>query len=79
LTNVETERALLERLERIDSLRAANAPPGVLLAEIRSLLEEAEEWAREPSVPKRARAAIERSREAFETGEIRTESLAASR
>jgi hypothetical protein len=77
---MDTERALLERLERIDGLRAADAPAGVVLVEVRSLLVEAEEWAREaPGVPERARNAIERSEEALKAGEIRTRSLLASR
>ena len=44
---VEKERAILERLERIDSLRQEDAPAGVLLEEVRALLFEAEDWVRE--------------------------------
>ena len=77
---VEKEQALLERLERIDALRATHAPADMLLAEVRSLLAEAEDWARDaPTVPGRARAAIERSKEALEAGELRPESLVALR
>ncbi len=43
---MEEAEHVLERLERIDALRAAAAPPAELLAELRSLLEEAEAWAR---------------------------------
>jgi hypothetical protein len=37
---------VLERLERIEALRAAGAPAAELLAELRSLVTEAEAWAR---------------------------------
>lgn len=35
---------MLDRLERIDALRAASADPGTLLAELRELLVEGEAW-----------------------------------
>ena len=44
---VEKERAILERLERIDGLRQEDAPAGVLLDEVRALLCEAEDWVRD--------------------------------
>ena len=37
---------VLERLERIDALRAAGAPAAELLVELRALVDEAEVWAR---------------------------------
>ena len=37
---------MIERLERIDALDRASADPRELLAEMRSLLREAEEWVR---------------------------------
>ena len=37
---------MIERLERIDALDRASADPAELLAELRSLLREAEEWVR---------------------------------
>jgi len=65
---VEKARAVLERLDRIDGLREGEAPPAVLLAEVRALLCEAEEWVRaEPS--DRAGEALELSREALAAGE----------
>lgn len=77
---VEKERTILERLERIDGLRAEDAPAGLLLEEVRSLLAEAEEWVRdEPAAPARAVTAIERSREALAAGELRPQSALASR
>lgn len=70
---VEKERAIWERLERIDGLRQEDAPAGVLLDEVRALLSEAEDWVREePGAPQRAVDAIERSRAAFATGELQT-------
>lgn len=38
--------AVLRRLARIDALRQAGAPPARLLDELRSLVGEAERWAR---------------------------------
>ena len=63
---VEKERAILERLERIDGLRRDDAPARVLLDEVRALLSDAEDWVREDDVPDRAARAVERTREALE-------------
>jgi hypothetical protein len=43
---MEEAQHVLERLERIDALRAAGAPPAELLDELRSLVAEAQAWAR---------------------------------
>jgi hypothetical protein len=75
---VEKERAILERLEKIDGLRRDDAPAGVLLDEVRSLLSDAEEWVREdPVVPRRAAEAIERCSEALAAAESRSETALA--
>jgi hypothetical protein len=75
---VEKERAILAGLERIDGLRRDDAPAAVLLEAVRSLLSDAEEWAREdPGPPPRAVEAIERSREALAAGEMRSETALA--
>jgi hypothetical protein len=67
---VEKERALLERLDRIDGLRRGDAPASVLLDEVRSLLAEAEEWVQKDSAARaRAAEAIERGRSALAAGE----------
>ncbi len=66
---VEKERAILERLERIDGLREEDAPAGVLLDEVRALLADAEDWVREDQVPSRTADAVERAREALAAGE----------
>jgi hypothetical protein len=63
---VEKERAILDRLERIDGLRRDDAPAAALLDEVRALLSDAEDWAREEDVPDRAVKAVERSREALD-------------
>jgi len=69
---VDTERAILEGLERIEDLRREDAPAGVLLEAVRSLLADAEDWVREdPAVPPSAVKAIERSRAALAAGEAR--------
>jgi len=67
---VEKERTILERLERIDGLRGADAPAGVLLDEVRALLADAEDWVREtPGVPERAEDALRRSQAALDAGD----------
>jgi hypothetical protein len=76
---VEKARAILARLDRIDSLREEEAPAAVLLGEVRALLSEAEQWVREePGVPERAVDALERSRAALAAGERRDESVLAA-
>jgi hypothetical protein len=63
---VDEARTVLERLERIDDLDARGAPPGALLAEVRVLLAEAEEWLEvEPVGTQRAAAALTRCHAAF--------------
>ena len=42
---METSRAVLERLARIEALDRAGARPDVLVEELRALLVEAETWA----------------------------------
>jgi hypothetical protein len=64
---VDKERAILDRLERIDGLRRDDAPAGVLLDEVRALLADAEDWVRDEEVPERARRAVERSQEALDS------------
>ena len=44
---MEEARSVLERFERIESMRRANAGPVELLEELRALLREAEAWVRE--------------------------------
>jgi hypothetical protein len=76
---VEKERAILERLERIDGLRQEDAPAGVLLEEVRALLFEAEDWVREEHVPEGAAEAIERSKAALAAGESQSGRLLSAR
>ena len=66
---MQKERAILERLERIDALRSDDAPAGVLLAEVRALLADAEDWVSEEHVPSRTRKAVRSVREALAAGE----------
>jgi hypothetical protein len=66
---VEKERAILERLERIDALRSDDAPAGVLLDEVRALLADAEDWVSESHVARRTRVAVESARDALAAGE----------
>jgi len=60
---MDEARAVLARLERIESLERARAPAAALLAEVRALLAEAEAWVRvEPQGTERAEDALERCR-----------------
>ncbi|HEY7196860.1 MAG TPA: hypothetical protein VH306_06720 [Gaiellaceae bacterium] len=48
---MEEARAVLERLDRIESLDRARAEPELLLDELRALVREAEAWARRERDP----------------------------
>ncbi len=61
---------MLERLERIEALDRGRVPPEDLLAELRSLVAEAEAWARREGV---AAPALERCRESLRMGESASE------
>ena len=61
---MDEARAVLARLDRIEALEREGAPPGVLLEELRGLVQEAESWARAEG-GERARDAVERCAAAF--------------
>jgi hypothetical protein len=62
---VDEATKVLERLRRIDELERVQAPPRLVLGELRELVREAEAWARlEGDV--RARSAVEKLREGAE-------------
>jgi hypothetical protein len=63
---MDEARAVLARLDRIETLEREGAPPGVLLDELRGLVHDAEAWA---SVEggERAKEAIERCRSVLTT------------
>lgn len=56
---MDEARAVLARLDRIETLEREGAPPGVLLEELRGLVQEAEAWVRVEG-GERARKAVER-------------------
>jgi hypothetical protein len=56
---MDEARAVLARLDRIEALEREGAPPGVLLEELRGLVQEAEAWVRLEG-DERAQRAIER-------------------
>jgi hypothetical protein len=56
---MDDARAVLARLDRIEALEREDAPPGVLLEELRGLVQEAEAWARREG-GERAKNAVER-------------------
>jgi hypothetical protein len=43
---MDEARAVLARLDRIEALDREGAPPGVLIEELRGLVQAAEEWAK---------------------------------
>jgi hypothetical protein len=69
---VDEARAVLARLDRIEALDRSGTPAGVLLAEVRALLVEAEAWVRaEGDVGDRAARALDRCAAAVEArGEV---------
>jgi hypothetical protein len=56
---MDEARAVLARLDRIEELEREDAPPGVLLEELRGLVQAAEVWARVEG-DERARLAVRR-------------------
>jgi hypothetical protein len=56
---MDEARAVLARLDRIEALEREGAPPGVLLEELRGLVQAAEAWARVEG-NERAQAAVQR-------------------
>jgi hypothetical protein len=62
---MEEARRVLERLARIEELERGQAPPDLLLDELRELVREAEAWVRVEPDPERASAAVERCRSAL--------------
>lgn len=56
---MDEARAVLARLDRIETLEREGAPPGVLLEELRGLVHEAEAWTRQEG-GERAKNAVER-------------------
>jgi hypothetical protein len=61
---MDEARAVLARLERIEELDREGAPPGVLLEELRGLVQAAEAWAKLDG-DERACAAVERCTESL--------------
>lgn len=62
---MDEARSVLRRLERIEALDRRGSPAGVMLAELRELVAEAEVWVRvEPGPIGEAEDAIERLRQA---------------
>ena len=58
--------AVIERLDRIHRLESEGAHSKTLIAELRELVREAEDWVRAEGQPDRAAAAVERCKEALE-------------
>jgi hypothetical protein len=54
---MEEARAVLARLERIETLDRTHAEPGVLLGELRELVREVEIWAKRERDPRAEAAA----------------------
>ncbi len=66
---MDEARAVIHRLERIEALEREGATPQLLLAEVRELLREGEEWIRaERDGTDRAEEALDRCRLAHDRG-----------
>jgi hypothetical protein len=66
---MDEARRVIERLERIERLRTGGGARGVLLAEVRGLLEDGEAWlAAEPGEARRARDALDECRRRLDLG-----------
>jgi hypothetical protein len=64
---MDEARSVLNRLDRIERLEQQGASAAALVAELRSLVSEAEAWVRIERAPtRRAEGAIERLREALD-------------
>jgi hypothetical protein len=63
---MDEARAVLARLDRIETLEREGAPPGVLLEELRGLVQAAEAWVRQEG-DERASAVVERCASALAT------------
>lgn len=63
---MDEARAVLARLERIETLEREDAPAPVLLSELRLLVGEAEAWARTDRPGEHAEDAVARCSEALE-------------
>ena len=67
---MEEARRVLDRLDRIETLRKAAARPQLLLEEVRALLAEGEEWTRsERGGTEGADEVLDRVRRALERGD----------
>lgn len=64
---MDEARAVLDRLDRIESLDRGAAPAGELLEELRDLLREAETWLRAEPDPHGAVEALAGCRQALDT------------
>jgi hypothetical protein len=68
---MDEARAVIHRLKRIEALEREGAAPQLLLAEVRELLREGEEWVRaERGGADRAGGALERCRLAHDVGVV---------
>jgi hypothetical protein len=62
---MEEARCVLDRLRRIDELKADGAPADVLLEQVHALLGEAEAWIEAEGASERAARALESTRDAL--------------
>lgn len=63
---MDEARAVIDRLNRIEALDREGAPAGMLLAELRELVREAEAWVHVEHEPERAVDAVDRCKAALE-------------
>ena len=63
---MEEAHAVMQRLERIEALDRERARPETLIAELRELVREAEQWVRAEGEPERAVAAVDKCKESLD-------------
>jgi Asp-tRNA(Asn)/Glu-tRNA(Gln) amidotransferase C subunit len=63
---MDEAHAVMQRLERIEALDRERARPETLIAELRELVREAEEWVRAEGEPERAAAALDKCKESLD-------------
>jgi hypothetical protein len=66
---MDAARRVIDRLDRIESLRGGGAPPRALLDEVRLLLAESEDWLRSDNGSDEAKEVIHRIENALLRGE----------
>ena len=71
---MDEAHAVMQRLERIEALDRERARPETLIAELRELVREAQDWVRAEGEPGRAVAAVDELSESLSASTARSDS-----